>query len=246
MLRLTDRVDRSTWETAQNWERQFWLKEQRQLAKYGKNLAWAILASFGLKERYRGDDHNHWWAGQFENYSFLPSSIANAIEVGCGPYTNIRLVSARTKVGHIFLSDPLIRTYVRFRRTFVRECYDKAFCTLDDHPLEELPYRDEYFDLAIMNNVLDHVKDARECMQNLVRVVKPGGYVVIGQELTNDADLPSHPDGLKIGHPITLDENWFAPYLSHFTPCISKVLSREQGRHPQWHYATLIYAGVKK
>jgi hypothetical protein len=81
---------------------------------------------------------------------------------------------------HLYLSDPLIRTYVKFKLTFVAERYRAADCILDDHPLEELPFADNYFDLAVMINVLDHVRDARQCMENLVSVTKSGGQVFHG------------------------------------------------------------------
>jgi ubiquinone/menaquinone biosynthesis C-methylase UbiE len=197
--------------------------------------------------KYRGDDRNRWWRQAFENYHALPSNVDNALEVGCGPYTNMRLIRDVCKPNHIFLSDPLIRTYVNFNMTFVNEMYRKAACYLDDHPLEELPFKDDYFDLAVMINVLDHVKDAHLCMKNLIRVVRHQGVVVIGQDLTNKEDFANQPEGLRIGHPVTVDENWFEPYLEdHFDPVLRKVLPREVGWAPQWHYGTLIYVGTKR
>jgi ubiquinone/menaquinone biosynthesis C-methylase UbiE len=239
-------VSAETWERAQHWEREFWLRQQRNLAKYGKNYAWRLLSLLGRVEPYRGDDDNTWWSKTFDGYRFLPAKVANMIEVGCGPYTNARLVWKACAPEHLTLSDPLIRTYVDFKMTMVREMTKRSFCYLDDHPLEDLPFRDEYFDVAIMINVLDHVRDAVACMNTLIRIVKPGGHIIIGQDLTNEEDLKSHPDGMRTGHPITLDAAWFAPYLADFSPSIQKVLSREEGRTPQWHYATLVYAGTKR
>ena len=81
--------------------------------------------------------------------------------------------------------------------TFVNEMYREANCYLDDHPLEDLPYRDNYFDLAVMLNVLDHVQDANACMRSLIRIVKPGGIVIIGQDLTNEDDLHAPSEGCE-------------------------------------------------
>ena len=50
------------------------------------------MSVFGMVEKYRGDDDNQWWADCFEGYKFLPPKAENVIEVGCGPYTNMRLV----------------------------------------------------------------------------------------------------------------------------------------------------------
>ena len=245
--RLSDRTDQQTWLVAQDWERDHWLREQKALAKFGKNFAWKLLSLFGFVEKHRGDDRNRWWKIGFDNYIFLPKTVENALEVGCGPYTNMRLIRTVCKPRHIVLSDPLIRTYVKFKMTFVNEMYKEASCTLDDHPLEELPLADSYFDLAVMINVLDHVRDANLCMQNLIRVLKPGGFVIVGQDLTNEEDLMRHPEGLKAGHPITLDEKWFEPYLNgRFDTVLQKVLPREVGWADHWHYGTLVFAGKKR
>ena len=243
---VNDSVGPEEWQVAQAWERAFWLRQQKNLAKFGKNQLWRLLAAFGRVERYRGDDHNQWWASRFDNYKFLPSKVDNAIEVGCGPYTNMRLVRKACLPAHIFLSDPLIRTYVRFKMTFVNEMYREAGCWLDDHPLEDLPYKDNYFDLAVMLNVLDHVQDANACMQSLIRIVKPGGIVIVGQDLTDEDDLRNQPEGMRIGHPVTLNAEWFRPKLEEgFSPLIWRTLPRSEGRAPQWHCGTLLFAGTK-
>ena len=246
-MALSDRVDHDRWEMAQAWERQHWIRNHKALARYGKNWIWRVLAALGMVPKYRGDDRNTWWQRSFENYSFLPPRVENALEVGCGPYTNIRLIRGACQPEHLFLSDPLIRTYVNFKMTFVNELYREAACCLDDHPLEQLPFADGYFDLAVMINVLDHVQDARACMESLIRVLKPGGFVVIGQDLSNEEDSKQQPDGLRTGHPITLDESWFNPYLEgNFDTAFHKILPREVGWAPQWHYGTLVFSGTKR
>lgn len=242
---LRDKVERERWQTAQDWERDHWIRGHKELARYGKNVAWRILSAFGLVEKYRGNDRNQWWKQSFDNYRALPPTVNNALEVGCGPYTNMRLIREVCRPQHIFLSDPLIRTYVQFKMTFLNEMHRQAACCLDDHPLEDLPFADSYFDLAVMINVLDHVRDAQLCMKNLVRVVKSGGYLVIGQDLTNEEDLNRQPEGLQIGHPVTLNKEWFGPYLDTCCELFSKVIPRDQGWAPQWHYGTLVYIGKK-
>lgn len=244
---ITDNVSLERWREAQDWERSHWVNTQNMRARYFKNAIWRLLSAARLVPKYRGDDWNTWWKRQFDDYRFLPSEIENAIEVGCGPYTNVRLMLDRCRIHHLVLSDPLIQTYVRFKLTLVAELYRRAGCTLDDHPLESLPFASNYFDLAVKINVLDHVQDARKCMENLVNVVRPGGLLVIGQDLTNEEDLAAlKNDAGAAGHPIKLNHEWFEPFLKGFEPLISKVLNREQGREPSRHYGTLIFAGRKK
>ena len=242
-----DAVSQERWQEAQKWELNHWVQAQAARSRFGKNYIWKIASSLGLLPRYRGEDWNAWWREKFDNYRFLPAQVKNAIEVGCGPYTNVRLMMDCCQMEHLVLSDPLIRTYAKFKLTFVNDMYRKVACILDDHPIEELPFADGYFDLVVMINVLDHVRDAAECMEQVVRVLRPGGIVVIGQDLTNDQDLAAAvgEEG-EIGHPIKLTAEWFDPYhRSHFIPLVDKVLSREAGRAPQFHYGTMVYAGKK-
>jgi len=243
---VIEKVTRERWQEAQQWERHHWVRTQQLRARYCKNTIWRLLAAVGLVPKHRGDDWNAWWRAQFADYSFLPAEVENAIEVGCGPYTNVRLMLDRCKIRHLVLSDPLIRTYVHFKLTFVAEMYRKAACILDDHPLEALPFAPDYFDLAVMINVLDHVQDAEQCMRNLIKVIKPGGLLIIGQDLTNEDDLKAlqHDPGAP-GHPIKLDSEWFEPYVQRFQPVINKVLNREESREPHQHYGALIFAGRK-
>src|ERR1051326_2380897 len=244
---LTDVVTRERWQAAQAWEREHWVNTQQLRAKYGKNLVWRLLSAVGAVPRYRGDDWNHWWKARFRNYDFLPPVVERALEVGCGPYTNVRLMLDRCQIGHLFLSDPLIKTYANFKLTIVSEMYRRGGCTLDDHPLEELPFAPAHFDLVIMINVLDHVQDARRCMDNLVRAVAPGGLLIIGQDLTSEQDLNALKDDPgAIGHPIKLEGEWFEPYLHKaFAHIIYDVLRREESRDPRHHCGALVFAGRK-
>jgi SAM-dependent methyltransferase len=247
MRAISEKVSAERWQAAQRWENQHWVNAQKARARFFKNYIWRILSAAGIVSKYRGDDWNGWWKKQFDDYNFLPAVVPDALEAGCGPYTNVRLMLERCRFNHLYLSDPLIRTYVKFRLTFVAERYRKADCILDDHPLEELPFADNYFDLAVMINVLDHVQDAAKCMHNIIRVIKPGGILILGQDLTNEQDLQAlRNDPGAVGHPIKLDAEWFPPFLENkFTPIIHKILNREEGRAPQHHYGDFIFAGRK-
>ena len=245
--KISESVDHARWLKAQDWEEAHWIRSQKARGKYGKNWIWRVLYLFGLVDKYRGDDWNLWWKKQFDNYAFLPQTVDNAIEVGCGPYTNIRHIAKTCKPRHLFLSDPLITTYISFKLAYTADAYRQSFCILDDHPLEEIPYRDDYFDVVVMINVLDHVRDAGLCMDNAIRILRPGGYLILGQDLTNEDDLRvlSSDPGL-VGHPVKLPGEWFRPYLAkNFNPVLDRVLSREDGREPNSHYATLVFSGTK-
>lgn len=242
---ITSVVSKERWEQAQKWERETWLDDWRTRSKYGKNTVWKVLATLGIKPKYRGDDWNYWWKHQFQGYNFLPDNVDNAIELGCGPYTNIRLMTEHCTPQHLILSDPLIKTYVNFKQTFVSDMYRVGQCIIDDHPIEECPFAYNYFDLVVMINVLDHVQDAELCMTTAINLVKPGGILVFGQDLTDEDDRKQYVEE-DIGHPIMLDHYWVDGHISgKFDSIIKQILPRELGRAPQAHYGTYIFAGKK-
>jgi SAM-dependent methyltransferase len=56
-------------------------------------------------------------------------------------------------------------------------------------PLEDVPFHDATFDSILCNAVLEHVRNAEECIRELARVVKPGGHVVVAVPFLQ----PFHP-----------------------------------------------------
>ena len=91
---VIDKVSNDRRDAAQQWEGGYWVAAQRARARYGKNYIWRALSLVGLGSRHRGDDWNHWWKKAFDDYSFLPPRVDDAIEVGCGPYTNVHQLTA--------------------------------------------------------------------------------------------------------------------------------------------------------
>lgn len=196
------------------------------------------------RDFYCGDDWNYWWMGAFDRYRALPERFARAIEVGCGPYTNVRLISRRSRIEEIHCADPLIDTYRHFKSAWLAE--NLAAGRVRAHAVkgEALGLPDSHFDLAVCINVLDHVQDAMACLTELTRVLQPGGYVVFGQDLTDDEDLAATHD--DPGHPILISgatlERFFA---DRYRPVYSRILPRELGRTPSAHYGTLLFVGQK-
>lgn len=45
--------------------------------------------------------------------------------------------------------------------------------------LHEMPFKDKSFDKAVMSEVLEHVKDDKKVLQEVLRILKPGGILVI-------------------------------------------------------------------
>ncbi len=45
--------------------------------------------------------------------------------------------------------------------------------------LHDVPFADNSFDVALCNHVMEHVRDDIRCMQEILRVLKPGGWAII-------------------------------------------------------------------
>lgn len=85
------RVDRERWEEAQRYERTTWMKLNRGAL----------------------DDRNRAHLRRFFGYEALAGRrFERAIELGCGPFTNLRLILQVASARSIHLLDPLIRDYV--------------------------------------------------------------------------------------------------------------------------------------
>src|SRR3954447_9970088 len=229
-------VSRERWLEAQNWERNHWESWQRR--RGWKRLAWPVvrpvLRAVGWRAAW-GDDWNVWWAERFDDYDFLPEHLGDYIEVGCGPYTNTRLILRGRTADRVVCSDPLAPTYLTFPDRWLSMAHQRGLIEVDDHPIEELPYAPGTFDVVVMNNVLDHVRDADLCLQRATELLRPGGIFVFGQDLSNDADVEFHPE--DTGHPIRLAREDVDRHLAGYDVLLRKDLSREDGRDPRLHYA---------
>jgi SAM-dependent methyltransferase len=212
-------VSLDRWKMAQKWELDVWKKCQE-----------------------IGDDWNIWWASHFDKYSFLDKNIGKAIELGCGPFTNLRLILPNRIWDRLVCSDPLAGEYIKLTPTWLAQAF-KTVVEIDTNPIEKCVFEPNSFDLIVMINVLDHVQDADVCLKNAIRICNPNGWFILGQDLTSEDDMRKYPD--DVGHPIRLLFEDIEPYLCGFRYQILKVLKRSEGRNPDAHYGTLIFAGRK-
>lgn len=231
------KVERERWHQAQVWELQTWRKQASPIRA-------AIKSFLRGKPLSIGDDWNFWWAAQFDAYRAIPDRLENAVELGCGPYTNIRLILQGRQIKHVYCSDPLAREYVTLGRNWLARAWRSRAVLIDDHPIEECPFASGYFDLVVLINVLDHVRDAVLCLEEAVRITKERGYLIIGQDLTDEEDAARI--GQDIGHPIRLTHATLDSMLTaQFDAKVRKILSREEGRNPRAHYGTCLFIGQK-
>jgi SAM-dependent methyltransferase len=119
-----------------------------------------------------------WRAGQQRRFEMilrwgLPSGssrVARVLEEGCGIGTYIRaLLPYAGEVCGIDVEPEYLQQAVA---TLPNVPLQLAFC-------EALPYPDNYFDLILNHEVIEHVEDDGATAREMVRVLKPGGRAVI-------------------------------------------------------------------
>jgi SAM-dependent methyltransferase len=234
------KVSRDRWLAAQQWELSVWSDWRR--GRGWRRIVWPLarplLQRLG-SDRGAGDDWNQWWAEQFDRYESLPIELGEYIELGCGPYTNTRLILRGRRASRVVCSDPLADHYLSFSGRWLSEAAASGRIEVDSHPIEGLPFPAHSFDVVVLINVLDHVQDAERSLVVATELVRPGGYFVLGQDFVDSGS----PDDL--GHPIKLSETDVDPYLEGFEPLLRKLLPSEQTRNPAAHRGTLAFVGRK-
>jgi len=97
------------------------------------------------------------------------------LDIGCADGTNTE---------HIHKAFPNLTIvgidYYEKAINYAKETKPKIkFVTADAH---ELPFRSNYFDTVTAIEVLEHLHKPQKALKEIYRVLKPGGYLVIGQD----------------------------------------------------------------
>lgn len=121
---------------------------------------------------YRGHPSYVWRAGQERRLQMVcrwaPLGGKRVLDVGCG--VGMYTAAFLRQSPHVFGIEVEHERAVeaRERATGVSQAVG-----------EYLPFPDDTFDVAFSHEVLEHVDDDRACVTEMVRVVRPGGRVVI-------------------------------------------------------------------
>ena len=121
----------------------------------------------------RGEPSYVWRAGQQRRLQMILHAAnqrikGNILENGCG--VGIYIQHLKTHGGRVFGLEYDI---------------ERAREALQHHPLimaaagEHLPFLNDFFDLILSHEVIEHVMDDRQSVAEMVRTLKPGGRIVI-------------------------------------------------------------------
>lgn len=187
------RVPKERWLEAQLFESTGWLKH------------WSYAAS----------DRNHEHAAGFNNYVDLPLNLGDAIEVGCGPFTQLATIIDKRVVESVTLADPLLNQYkVMPNCPYASGTYYGYQPTLLSCMAEELDFHRQ-FDTVVCINVLEHVMDAELVLDRMFDMLRVGGWIVFGERWNDEYDPKENFD---IGHPIIVRKSIIHAFKDKFMP----------------------------
>lgn len=185
-------VDRDRWVTAQGYEKKTWMQHQIDV----------------------NNDHNDINARWFDEYNLLRGrSFNNVIEIGCGPFTNMRYILKCITCNLVTLLDPLINEYITHPNcSYKNKTLENVDVELIQSSMEEYD-TDKKYDLVVMINVLEHCMDADKVLSNILNILSDDGVLVFCESTAK----PNITEYLyDAGHPIRICESVVSDFVQNF------------------------------
>lgn len=134
-----------------------------------------------------------------------------------------------------------------------RASHDKSLATLAVSVSEELPFKDDGFDAVLLHEVIEHVDDDRQTIQEAHRVTRSGGVVIV---FAPNRLYPFETHGAYLGGRYVFGNIPFIGYLpddlrNHFAPHVRAYRGRDlralfAGLNGKILTQTVIYPGYDK
>jgi SAM-dependent methyltransferase len=122
---------------------------------------------------------------RIRNKLFLRNKIV--VDIGPGPMGLLEASDAKVKIA----IDPLAREYQKHNLLL-----DNSDVVYLDLPAEKIPLLDEFVDVVISRNSLDHVSDPFRVVEEIYRILKTNGHFVLNVDI-------NHPPMIAEPHRIT-------------------------------------------
>lgn len=153
--------------------------------------------------------------------NLIDTSNKFILEIGGGPVGVIADIPARKKV----VLEPLTPEFSEFY-----ECpyHLKGIG-------ENIPFVDGEVDVVVITNALDHCSDPEKVLSEVLRVLRPGGFLAI-HNCINLASIHKHE-----GHRLNLDEDWFHNIIDSSFETVKESTFRKNGLR----YGHILYKGKR-
>jgi len=187
-------VDIERWKEAQHFEKTTWCD------KPGATMV-----------KIMEDDHNREYEqifGGYEQLNFsLPNKPINMIELGCGPFTNLRLIIPKLfkHIERIDLLDPLINDYLNHsaKCKYKNGYLNNLKVNLYPIPIEQFIIQYKYH-LVVMLNVIPHCYDIDLIFQKIDEMLDDDGVFIFHEKFLPENRINEINDHYDAGHPLEL------------------------------------------
>lgn len=127
------------------------------------------------------------------------------LEIGCGYGAHIMIMSRRVKIAiGIDIAQGPLRYAKEQQSTYISAKLVRANAEL-------LPFRDSCFDVALVLEVLEHVQNPRDVLEEAMRSLKSQGYLVVS---VPNRRYPLEMHGMRIGKTVFTGFHGSVPFLS--------------------------------
>jgi ubiquinone/menaquinone biosynthesis C-methylase UbiE len=110
-------------------------------------------------------------------FSELESNHLNILDIGCGPGNSTTMIALECTNSNITGVDISTNMINRANKKLRREKETSNVIAYVRSDAASLPFPDNYFDLVTGHSFLYMVRNKKEVMQELARVLKPGGQI---------------------------------------------------------------------
>ncbi|KKT58087.1 MAG: Methyltransferase type 11 [Candidatus Amesbacteria bacterium GW2011_GWB1_47_19] len=130
--------------------------------------------SFDLLRQFEKIEKTHWWwNGRRKLIQLLLPDGNNLkiLDIGCGTGETLSFLKSIRPQSKLYGVDP-DPIAIGFSKT--RNCgiIKKSYA-------EKLPFKNDYFDVVMFLDVLEHVKNQNKALHEAKRVLRPGGFTII-------------------------------------------------------------------
>lgn len=137
-----------------------------------------VMDTAEAAEAYDAMEHGEVDNAFVERVLALGAKSGHFLDVGTGPAQIPILLAQRCPEIHITALD-LSKEMLKIAKCHIAAASLTSQITLEHVDAKALPYPDNTFDGIISNSIVHHIHDSLRAMQEMSRVVKPGGLVLI-------------------------------------------------------------------
>jgi SAM-dependent methyltransferase len=219
-------VDQTRWKQAQQYERRTWMEAGGLAAREDRNTEHEI---------------------HFDHYAAIAGSkFESALEIGCGPFTNLARVLGHVTAKRVTLLDPLINDYVQHPNCSYRSgTLAGTPATLVPQPIEGFETSDK-FDLVVMINVLEHCYSLPRVFERIDSLVALGGVLVFHDKLIPASSIDDFVQNIfDAGHPIRVADEVILRFLQGYQELYSKHVEIPLEDYMAYTFDSLYFIGRK-